>query len=37
MKGVYPFTNENLTSYQNLYHFDNAKVLSVLGSGDQYF
>lgn len=34
---IYPFTNENLTSYQDLYHFDNAKVLSVLGSGDQYF
>jgi len=37
MKKVYPFTNENLTSYKELYKFDNAKVLSVLGSGDQYF
>ena len=37
MKNIYPFTNENLSSYQNLYNFDNATVLSVLGSGDQYF
>ena len=37
MKHIYPFTNENLTSYQNLYNFDNSKVLSVLGSGDQFF
>lgn len=37
MRQIYPFTNENLTSYQNIYHFDNAKVLSVIGSGDQYF
>lgn len=37
MPSVYPFTNENLSSYKYLYHFDNAKVLSVLGSGDQYF
>lgn len=37
MKHVYPFTNENLSSYQNLYDFNNSKVLSVLGSGDQYF
>lgn len=37
MKRVYPFTNENLSSYKDLYHFENAKVLSVLGSGDQYF
>jgi hypothetical protein len=37
MQRVYPFTNENLSSYQNLYNFDDAKVLSVLGSGDQYF
>lgn len=37
MKRVYPFTNENISSYQNLYDFDNAKILSVLGSGDQYF
>ena len=37
MKHVYPFTNENISSYKNLYNFENAKVLSVLGSGDQYF
>lgn len=37
MKKVYPFTNENISSYKELYNFDNAKVLSVLGSGDQYF
>lgn len=37
IKRVYPFTNENISSYKDLYHFDNAKVLSVLGSGDQYF
>lgn len=37
MKSVYQFTNENLSSYQKIYNFDNAKVLSVLGSGDQYF
>jgi len=34
---VYRFTNENLTSYNDLYDFDNARVLSVIGSGDQYF
>lgn len=37
MECVYPFTNENVTSYEYLYDFDNARVLSVLGSGDQYF
>lgn len=37
MAYVYPFTNENVTSYEKLYDFDNARVLSVLGSGDQYF
>lgn len=37
MNYVYPFTNENVTSYGSLYNFDNATVLSVLGSGDQYF
>lgn len=37
MKQVYPFTNENLSSYKDLYNFENAKVLSVLGSGDHYF
>ncbi len=34
---VYPFSNENLSSYRELYNFDGAKVVSVLGSGDQYF
>lgn len=34
---VYRFTNENVTSYGTLYSLDNANVLSVLGSGDQYF
>ena len=37
MQSVYSFTNENVNSYGNLYNFDNARVLSVLGSGDQYF
>lgn len=37
MNYVYPFTNENVTSFESLYNFDNARVLSVLGSGDQYF
>jgi len=37
MPSIYPFTNENLSSYKELYNFDNAKVLSILGSGDQYF
>lgn len=34
---VFPFTNENLQSYSQIYTFDGAKVLSVVGSGDQYF
>lgn len=34
---VYGFSNENLGSYLGLYHFDNARVLSVIVSGDQYF
>lgn len=33
----YPFTNENLVSYSKLFNFKDANVLSVLGSGDQYF
>lgn len=37
MEKVYAFTNENVTSYENLYNFKDARVLSVLGSGDQYF
>lgn len=34
---IYNFTNENLVAYKNIYDFNNAKVLSVIGSGDQYF
>ena len=34
---VYDFTNENVSCLKYLYHFDNSKVLSVVGSGDQYF
>ena len=37
MNKVYKFSNENLTSYQELYDFTDKKVLSVIGSGDQYF
>lgn len=37
MEKVYAFSNENITSYNSLYHFKDANVLSVLGSGDQYF
>ena len=34
---IYKFTNENLTSFKELYDFEGKKVLSVIGSGDQYF
>lgn len=34
---VYTMSNENVCCYKNIYNFDNAHVLSVLGSGDQYF
>ncbi len=34
---TYKFTNENLSSYNNLYNFKSSKILSVIGSGDQYF
>lgn len=37
MSKVYSFTNENISSYKNLYDFNNAKVLSILSSGDHYF
>lgn len=37
MSKVYGFTNEYLTSYPDIYNFENADVLSVIGSGDQYF
>lgn len=34
---VYDFTNENVACLDYLYDFKNAKVLSIVGSGDQYF
>lgn len=34
---VYDFTNENVACLERLYNFKGAKVLSVVGSGDQYF
>lgn len=34
---VYDFTNENVSCLNDLYHFDNARVLTIIGSGDQYF
>ena len=34
---VYDFTNENVSCLKDLYHFENAKVLSIIGSGDQFF
>ena len=34
---VYPFTNENLTSFQSFIDFNGKNVLSVIGSTDQYF
>lgn len=34
---IYKFTNENITSFNKLYNFEGKKVLSVIGSGDQYF
>ncbi len=37
MECVYGFTNENVASYQRLYNLDQKDILSVLGSGDQYF
>ena len=37
MQKVYGFTNEFVAAYPRLYDFDNADVLSILGSGDQYF
>lgn len=36
-KNVYTMTNENLGCLSQLYDFDHANVLTVLGSGDQYF
>ena len=37
IKTTYSFTNENLTEYQNIANFKDKNVLSVVGSGDQYF
>lgn len=37
MGEIYGFTNENVNSFASLYNFSDARVLSVLGSGDQYF
>lgn len=37
MEKVYGFTNEFVAAYPDIYNFDNADVLSVIGSGDQYF
>ena len=34
---VYDFTNENVNCLNKLYNFKNSKVLTVIGSGDQYF
>lgn len=34
---VYDFTNENVSCLKDIYDFKNSKVLSVIGSGDQYF
>ena len=36
LEKVYSFSNENLASYEKIYNFDGAKVLTVVGSGDQY-
>lgn len=37
MDKVYGFSNENVAAYLDLYNMDEANVLSVIGSGDQYF
>lgn len=37
MGDVYLFTNENVASFKSIYNFENAKVLTVLGGGEQYF
>ena len=37
MEKVYGFTNENINVFPEFFNFDNANVLTVLGSGDQYF
>lgn len=37
MEKVYAFTNENLTCLKDIYDFNGSRVLTVLGSADQYF
>lgn len=37
MQKIYDFTNENVGAFKSLFDFSNARVLTVLGSGDQYF
>ena len=34
---AYLITNENIGAYDEMYHFEGKDVLSVVGSGDQYF
>ncbi len=34
---LFLITNENLSTYDKIYHFEGKDVLSVVGSGDQYF
>ena len=34
MEKVYGFTNENIDAFPEFFNFDNASVLTVLGSGD---
>ena len=34
---IFTNSNEHLESYKKIYDFDNATVISVVGSGDQYF
>lgn len=36
-KRVYMMSNENIGAFREIYDFDRASVLAVLGSGDQYF
>ena len=37
MQKIYDFTDENVSAYKDIFDFSNARVLTVLGSGDQYF
>jgi hypothetical protein len=34
---LFLITNENLSTYDKIYHFEGKDILSVVGSGDQYF